>query len=78
MSIRWRKTGELLCAAKSEAMEGDTYIDDRLQYELAVIQKVIIPDKNEAENGLHYWLHGWCTTAEHPQDVRKGIFPVKD
>ena len=48
--------GELLCGAKSEATEGDTYIDDRLQYELAVVQKVIVPDINEAENGKHYWL----------------------
>lgn len=58
MSIRWRKTGELLCAAKCEEMEGDTYIDDNLQYELAVIQKVLIADKDEDKNGRHYWLHG--------------------
>lgn len=75
MSVRWRKTGELLCAAKSEPMEGDTYIDDRLQYELAVIQKVLIPDTNEATNGLHHWLHGWCNTSEHPNDVPQGVLP---
>lgn len=69
MSLRWRITGEILCGAKSEPMEGDYYIDDRLHYELSVIQKTIVPDKNETENGLWYWLHGWCTTSDHPDDV---------
>lgn len=55
-------------------MDGDTYIDDRLHYELSVIQKTIIADKDEETNGLWYWLHGWCSTSEHPQDVRGGSF----
>ncbi len=58
MSLRWRLTGEILCAAKSEEMEGDTYINDRLHYELSVIQKTIVPDLKEEENGLWHWLHG--------------------
>ena len=57
MSLRWRITGELVCGAKSSPKENDTYIDDRLHYELSVIQKTIVPDKNEEENGLWYWLH---------------------
>lgn len=60
MSLRWRATGELLCGAKSEPMKDDTYIDDHLHYHLSVIQKVVIPDVNEEENGKWYWLH-----AEH-------------
>lgn len=74
MSLRWRITGELVCGAKSEPMDGDTYIGDRLHYELSVIQKTIVPDKNEEENGLWHWLHGWCTASEHPDDVRGGTF----
>lgn len=58
MSLRWRKTGEILCAAKSEAMENDTYINDRLHYQLSVIQKIVIPDSGEDTNGLWHWLHG--------------------
>lgn len=58
MALRWRLTGEILCAAKSQPMKGDTYIGDRLHYELSVIQKTIIPDANEATNGLWYLLHG--------------------
>lgn len=58
MSLRWRRTGELLCAAKSEPMELDTYIDDRLHYELSVIQKAIVPSLDEEETGRWYWLHG--------------------
>ncbi len=56
MSIRWRKTGELLCGAKSKEMKGDTYIDDNLHYELAVECKILVPDINEKENGRWYWL----------------------
>ena len=57
MSLRWRKSGELICGAKSEPMDGDCYIDDRLHYELSAIQKTVVPDKNEGDNGLWYWLH---------------------
>lgn len=67
MSLRWRKTGELLCGAKSEPMEGDTYINDRLHYKLSVEQKCICPDKNEKVNGLWYWVHG-----EKGVFIRKG------
>lgn len=58
MSLRWRATGEILCGAKSEPMEGDCYIDDRLHYELSVNQKCVCPDIKENENGLWYWVHG--------------------
>lgn len=58
MSLRWRirkNGGLLLCAAKCDAMPGDTYIDDRLHYQLAVIERVVIPDVNEKENGIWNW-----------------------
>lgn len=74
MAIRWRLTGELICAAKCEPMEGDTYIGDRLHYELSVIQKTIVPDKNEETNGLWHWLHGECSASHHPNDVQRGVF----
>ncbi len=54
MSLRWRVTGELLCGAKSEPMDGDCYIDDRLHYHLS-LTGVIKPDMEEAENGLWHW-----------------------
>lgn len=74
MAVRIRKDGTILCAAKSEAMEGDTYIHDGLHYELSVIQKVLIADVDEEKNGLWHWLHGWCNTSEHPNDVPFGAF----
>lgn len=58
MSIRWRKDGRLLCAAMSEHEEGDTYINDRLHYQLSVISVAIIADINHDENGLWHWIHG--------------------
>lgn len=58
MALRWRLTGEIVCAAKSRPRKNDTYINDRLHYELSVVQKTIIPDLNEEKNGLWHWLHG--------------------
>ncbi len=54
MSLRWRLTGELLCGAKSRAMEDDCYVDDRLHYHLS-LTGVIEPDSDEKENGLWHW-----------------------
>ena len=58
MSIRWRKSGELVCAAMSQEEDGDTYIDDRLHYQLSVISKTIIADIEHNQNGLWHWIHG--------------------
>jgi len=57
MAIRWRKDGTLMCAATSSAEEGDTYIDDRLHYQLSVISRTIIADIDHEENGLWYWVY---------------------
>ena len=57
MSIRWRINGDMICAAMSEAMPNDCYIDDRLHYQLSVISKAIIADINHETNGLWYWVH---------------------
>ena len=43
MAIRWRKDGTLLCAAHFDEEETDTYIDDRLHYQLSVELKVLVP-----------------------------------
>ena len=55
MSLRWRKNGTLLCAAKSKPRPGDTYIDDRLHYHLSQEIHAIKPDKAHATNGLWHW-----------------------
>lgn len=57
MSLRWRKDGALLCAAKHKAMRDDTYIDDRLHYKLAVRLKVVVPRADEAESGVWHWIN---------------------
>ena len=58
MAIRWRASGELLCAAKCGRKAGDTYIDDRLHYQLSVISRTIIADADHETNGLWHWVHG--------------------
>ena len=57
MSIRWRLNGDMVCAAMSEAEEGDTYIDDKLHYQLSVISRAIIADVKHEINGLWHWVH---------------------
>ncbi len=55
MSLRWRRDGVLLCAAKHEALEDDTYIDDRLHYKLSVDLAVVVPRFDERESGVWDW-----------------------
>ena len=57
MAIRWREDGRLLCAAASEAKPGDTYIDDRLHYQLSVISCAILPCINHENSRRWYWVH---------------------
>jgi len=56
MSLRWRKTGELLCGAKSEAMDDDCYIDDEFHYRLSCAG-LIEPHDDEHTTGLWKWLN---------------------
>ena len=56
MSLRWRATGELLCARMHAAQPDDTYIDDRIHYQIAVLSRAITPDANSRENGLWHWV----------------------
>lgn len=58
MSIRWRVSGELVCAAMFPEEPGDTYINDRLHYQLSVVSRAIVPDVDHEENGLWHWVHG--------------------
>jgi hypothetical protein len=69
MSIRWRQDGRLLCAAMHPEEEHDTYIDDRLHYELSVVQRAILADADHFENGLWHWVHGYGILRAAPEPV---------
>jgi hypothetical protein len=69
MSLRWRLSGELLCAAKCEEEPGDTYIDDRLHYQLSVVSRAIIADVGEALNGRWHWVHGDFLRARNENEM---------
>lgn len=56
--MRWRADGTLVCAAMRPEEPGDTYIDDRLHYELSVVQRCVIADVDHQENALWHWVHG--------------------
>ena len=64
MGIRWRSTGTLICASMSKPEEGDTYIDDRLHYQMSVISKCIVADEEHERNGLWHWV----LTPSHSTD----------
>lgn len=57
MALRIRKDGRILCAAIHPEMEGDTYIDDGLHYEMSVIHKVIVtePEPQHSKRGEWWW-----------------------
>ena len=57
MAIRWREDGRLLCAAASEPKDGDTYINDRLHYQLSVVSRAILADVEHEKNRLWHWVH---------------------
>ena len=56
MSIRWRKNGDLVCAAMFPEENGDTYIDDVLHYAMSVTHAVIYADEKHETNGLWHWV----------------------
>ena len=61
MAIRWRADGRLVCAAMTEPEDGDTYIDDRLAYQLTVTDKVIYASPKHKTNGLWYWASDYLS-----------------
>lgn len=75
MAIRWRKSGELLCAAMTEAQEGDRYIDDDVHYQLSVVQRCIIADAYHEKNGLWHWVH---QDYDDPKSYRLRDVPEQD
>lgn len=66
MAIRIRKNGKILCAAISEALDGDCYIDDGLHYQLSVEKKVLVTTGIDfhVNNGGEWWWKG-----QEPKDV---------
>lgn len=65
MAIRVRRDGTMWCAALTDPMSGDTYIDDALHYEMSVIHGVIVayPMPRHIEEPQWFW------TAAAPQDA---------
>jgi len=55
MSLRIRKTGEILCAAHTDPEEGDTYLDDDIHYHLSVLTEAIVASPNHKEDNLWFW-----------------------
>ncbi len=74
MSLRWRKNGDLLCAAKHRPLKDDTYIDDRLHYKLAVELKIVIPRDDELVSGRWHWKEKVIMSRARDWDFGFGRF----
>ena len=46
----------MVCAALLPKEEGDTYIDDRLHYQLSIVSRAILADAEHETNGLWHWV----------------------
>jgi len=57
MAIRVRMNGRMFCAAMTEPMPGDTYIDDTLHHELCAVHRVIVskPADLHAKSAEWWW-----------------------
>lgn len=66
MAIRVRSDGTMLCAALSDPMPGDTYIDDSLHYEMSVIYRVIVSEPI----GKHLLSGRWWWRGAVPEGVK--------
>ena len=76
MSIRWRLNGDLVCAAMHPSEDGDSYIDDRLHYQLSVISRAIVADVNHDHNGNWVWVHsdgGFIRGVKEDQERRGAL-----
>ena len=71
MAIRIRKDGRILCAALTEAEDGDTYIDDALHYEMSVVHGVLCTTKEpeHSNTGDEWW---WTCNPPAGREVDAG------
>ena len=60
MAMRIRLDGRMFCAAINKAEKGDIYINDGIQYQLSVIEKVLVTTENDYHmaNGGEWWWKG--------------------
>jgi len=67
MAVRIRADGEtIVCAAKSEALPGDKYLDDGLHYRLAS-EMHVLRCVGKDENGADLWE--FCSAPATSEDI---------
>lgn len=64
MAVRIRRNGQIFCAAHSEPLDGDCYLDDGIHYILAVERKVLVTDD---EHSIH-WQWWWVGQMPESED----------
>lgn len=68
MAIRVRSDGTMWCAAHTPALDGDTYIDDALHYEMSIVHSVLVSlPMPEHETNPRWW---WSNQAPPDADFK--------
>lgn len=70
MALRIRKDGRILCAARHEEKDGDTYINDKLHYEMSVEHKVLVTEPMERHKKHGEWW--WAGNVPNNIDLDEG------
>lgn len=80
MAVRVRSNGRILCAAMHPARSGDTYLNDGLQYILAVELRVLVTEPMYLAGGRGgHQAHGeWWWSDRVPDDVEIDGFYLSD
>ena len=74
MSVRIRKDRKtIVCAAKSLPEEGDLYLDDHIQYVLAVEMKVLIPRNSNTRQEIWYFDNEQNGSVEYEKQFNKRV-----
>lgn len=55
MALRIRENGQILCAAHTDPLPGDTYLHDGIHYFLSVLTGAIVASDNHSEDNLWFW-----------------------
>lgn len=74
MAVRIRKNGRIFCAAMRPEEPGDTYLDDHLHYELAVLSKALVTEPMDRHRiNAEWWWRG-----QVPEGVVVAPFSLED
>jgi len=59
MALRIRSDGRVFCAALRPEMQGDTYLDDEIHYQLSAVHKALVTEPMDLHaKHAEWWWRG--------------------